>query len=492
MFMKKSIKTLTKKATSIANGNYLEEMNANEYRYSLSNIALAVEDLQKQLRSHIFEMQVVSSQIDSSTTEISDVLTNQKHLSEQIFINSENLSHANRINFEKVSESVQVANKMAYNTQALNESVQTLLDSSVNSKSIIAIQLDSIVKIIDIIENISETSKASLSYINKLFSSTTKISEILKTVQSFYDQTNLLSLNASIESARAGEAGAGFSVVANQIRTLAQSSSQSVEQISAIIEEIDYDIHNVIDHSKLTQSSVATAVENTTTIQSGLKKIDDTYSIVDNHINNMRTTLDANLNLFSQLNTTISESSESSQIVATEIENIHSHIQALYARTTNISKLEVNLKDTSKSLHALTNKVQLDLLSDAKKRIEKQVSNISHILSQLIDKNPVLKSIDTPSHKKILDLIISESEQIEAIWTNDNKGNFIYSYPPAGIANATVRDWFNESMKGTTYVSNIYISAISKSPCMTISLPIYNSSRQVIGVIGADIGIHYQ
>jgi methyl-accepting chemotaxis protein len=89
-------------------------------------------------------------------------------------------------------------------------------------------------------------------------------------------------------------------------------------------------------------------------------------------------------------------------------------------------------------------------------------------------------------------MVISESDQIEAIWTNDNKGNFIYSNPPAGIANATVRDWFNESMKGTTYVSNIYISAISKSPCMTISLPIYNTSRQVIGVIGADIGIHYQ
>lgn len=492
MFARKSIKTLTKKATSIANGNYLEEMNATEYRYSLSSIALAVEDLQKQLRSHIFEMQVVSSQIDSSTTEISDVLSNQKNLSEQIFINSENLSKANQINAEKVAESVQVANEMANNTEALNQSVQTLLDSSETSKSIITSQLDSIVKIIDIIENISETSKASMAYINKLFGSTTKISEILKTVQAFYDQTNLLSLNASIESARAGEAGAGFSVVANQIRTLAQNSSQSVDQISAIIKEIDTDIHNVIDQSKLTQSSVATAVENTTTIQDGLKKIDETYSMVDNHINNMRRNLDANLSLFGQLNTTIGESSEASQIVATEIENINAHIQTLYKRTTNISKLEVNLKDTSKSLHALTNKVHIDLLNDAKKRIEKQVSTISHKLSQLIDKNPVLKSIDTPSHKKLLDMVIDDSDQIEAIWTNDNKGNFIYSNPPAGIANATVRDWFNESMKGTTYVSNIYISAISKSPCMTISLPIYNTSRQVIGVIGADIGIHYQ
>ncbi|PKM49052.1 MAG: hypothetical protein CVV02_17750 [Firmicutes bacterium HGW-Firmicutes-7] len=489
--MKKSIKALTEKTTSIASGNYFEEMKPHEYRLNLSTIASSFEDLQKQILSHIFEMQVVSSQIDSSTKEISSVLINQKELSEQIFESSENLMLANERSYANVSESVSISKEMAENTEALQQYARTLQTSSTHSKEIISSQLDSIVKIIELIENISITSQASMTYINKLFGSTTKISEILKTVQHFYKQTQLLSLNASIESARAGEAGAGFSVVANQIRTLAQNSSHSVDQISAIIGEIDYDINNVIEQSNLTQTSVSTAVENTTIIQQGLKKIDETYSDVDEHIHGMRKKIDANLKLFDTLNSTISESSTSSSLVATEIERITSHINTLYEKTNNISKLEVNLKDTSRSLHALTGKIQIDLLSDATDKIKKQVSDLIEQLDDLLKDNTCLKSVDIKSHKKILDLVLSSSKQIEAIWTNDLRGNFIYSNPPAGITNATVRNWFNESIKGTTYVSDIYISAISKHSCITISLPIYDTSKKIIGVIGADIGIHY-
>ncbi|MDF2821132.1 MAG: uncharacterized protein K0R15_1573 [Clostridiales bacterium] len=489
--MKKSIKTLTKKAACIVNGNYFEEINPNQYRKSITGVASVVEDLQKQLRSHIFEMQVVSSQIDSSTDEIGEVLSNQKNLSEKIFKNSENLSQANLLSFKKVSESVNVSDEMGNNTKRLKQSIQTLLESSDLSKEIIHGQLNSIDKNIAIIENISESSKASIEYIDKLFNSTTKIAEILKTVQAFYAQTQLLSLNASIESARAGEAGAGFAVVANQIRTLAQNSSQSVNQISDIIEEIDFDINNVIEHAKLTQNNVATAVDNTTIIQDGLRKIDSTYSKVDIHIHEMREKLDANLELFNHLNSTIQESSGASQVVASEIDNINSHIQTLHGKTSQITKLEVDLKDTSRSLRGLTNKVQVDLLSEAKRKIEKQVSEVTQKLSNLIQKEWELKSHDRLLHKKILDKAIAENEQIEAIWTNNETGDFIYSNPPAGIANATIRDWFNESRSGNVYVSKIYISAISKNPCITISLPIRNDSQQIIGVFGADIGINY-
>lgn len=490
-YMKKNMKSFRQKAASVANGNYFEEMNPQEFRSNLSDIATAFETLQKQILSHIFEMQVVSSQIDSSTKEISGVLANQKELSAQIFKNSENLTMANGRNNTTVTESVEISKEMALNTEALQKYAQTLQDSSTHSKKIISSQLDSIVKIIEIVENISTTSQASMGYINKLFSSTTKISEILKTVQAFYKQTQLLSLNASIESARAGEAGAGFSVVANQIRTLAQNSSHSVDQISAIIDEIDFDIHNVIEQSTLTQSNVSTAVENTTIIQEGLKKIEETYSDVDEHIHGMRKKIDANLNLFDTLNTTISESSISSDLVASEIESINDHIHTLYEKTNHISKLEVNLKDTSKSLHALTDKIQIDLLSEAKDKIKKQVSDLIEQLTNITKEHPNLKDNNTQTHRKTLDLVLSNSDQMEAIWTNDVVGNFIYSNPPAGIANATVRDWFNESMKGTPYVSNIYISAISKNPCITISLPIRDVSTKIIGVIGADIGIHY-
>ena len=66
-------------------------------------------------------------------------------------------------------------------------------------------------------------------------------------------------------------------------------------------------------------------------------------------------------------------------------------------------------------------------------------------------------------------------------------GAFIISLPPAGLANAASREWFQAAGKGQKYVSKVYISAISKHPCITVACPIKHEDGSLIGVLGADI-----
>lgn len=83
----------------------------------------------------------------------------------------------------------------------------------------------------DISKNLSNTSKKSVAQINET-------DNILKMIENISNKTNLLGLNASIEAARAGKEGLGFSVVAEEIRKLSIDSSESVQQIEKILKDI--------------------------------------------------------------------------------------------------------------------------------------------------------------------------------------------------------------------------------------------------------------
>ena len=84
----------------------------------------------------------------------------------------------------------------------------------------------------------------STSTVNALVSKLESVNSITDSISDIAKQTNLLSLNAAIEAARAGEAGKGFSVVAGEVKKLADNSKLAVQSITSILEEIKVDIFN--------------------------------------------------------------------------------------------------------------------------------------------------------------------------------------------------------------------------------------------------------
>lgn len=121
------------------------------------------------------------------------------------------------------------------------------------------------------VQKISETNSAIQNSIQKTNNNAKKTDEVIGFIGGIAKQTNLLGLNAAIESSRAGEFGKGFSIVANEIRKLSQSTKESTNQINDILNSIQNSINEIYirfnDSNSLLENQSSGLEEITATVQ---------------------------------------------------------------------------------------------------------------------------------------------------------------------------------------------------------------------------------
>lgn len=185
-------------------------------------------------------------------------------------------------------------------------------------------------------ENIEGSIQELKETVEMVGSSTVEINEIIKLIGNIAGQTNLLALNASIEAARAGEHGRGFSVVADEIRQLAETSTNAVKKIGALVADINKQVEKAIIK---THENVEEIGNNTSLINNASKTFDDifenvtnTSSIIKNIIENINRVDDIACNMAA----IIEEQSASAQEILATSENLTSNSSKVTDGSSNI------------------------------------------------------------------------------------------------------------------------------------------------------------
>jgi twitching motility protein PilJ len=205
----------------------------------------------------IEELRTLVKGINSATDQVTKATQETQSISNRLFEASQRQNREIQQASNSVLQMAQSISEVAQTASASAKVAQQSLAAAEKGGHAVKNQIDGMN---DIRKQIQDTSKR----IKRLGESSLEIGEIVELISDITEQTNVLALNAAIQAASAGEAGRGFTVVAEEVQRLAERSAEATKQIDAIVKTIQAD----------TQDAVAAMEKSTVGVVEGAKLSD--------------------------------------------------------------------------------------------------------------------------------------------------------------------------------------------------------------------------
>ncbi len=243
----------------------------------IDGMLLSVQDEKELQKKMVEEMLETASIVKKGAVSLTDIIHEVGGSASAVNDSMEDISTQTA----STTEAIQEQNRM---TQSIQEAIAKTLTQSQNTVQTAMNTEETIEKSIAIIDElrghsagIAKTNEDVIASMERLQSKTEEVKGIAGMIIDISNQTNLLSLNASIESARAGALGRGFAVVAEEIRKLSEETRKSTENITNIIEELS---QNAQEATKIVKGSI----EATEKQGSLIEETANSYQIIDEDV----------------------------------------------------------------------------------------------------------------------------------------------------------------------------------------------------------------
>jgi len=285
------VKEMASVSSSIASGQLNVVVQPRSARDTMANALLQmlhglrelvrkVRDSASQVASGATQMAAASNETAKVSNDAASAIDEVTSTMHEMSINVQNVVKSTQMQSSSVAETSASVDEMVASINRVADTARTLLEICQRSRDEVHTGIQTMEKATRGLTRTSSSIQSSAQIIDILGHRANEIGKIIEVIDDLAEQTNLLALNAAIEAARAGEHGLGFAVVAEEVRKLAEKSTQSTQEISDLIQGIQKEAREAVENMEKSTSMVQEGLDLGGELSSALGKISDVVSEV--------------------------------------------------------------------------------------------------------------------------------------------------------------------------------------------------------------------
>lgn len=320
------LNTAIRAASTIAKGNLKDPVAVTTDNDEFSKLLKALETMRTSWQSLVADIKI---KINDATKQISEIKDNTDRIDE-----------SSKTALNKSVTVAAAANEMYATTADIARNCETSSSQANATKENNHLCVEQISQTIEAIRAQVKKSGDDMVKVNELAEETDKIGLIVQTIDDIAAQTNLLALNAAIEAARAGEAGKGFAVVADEVRALAQRTSTSTSKIESMVSKIQSD-------AKEANDSMTVSVDN-------MKELELKAGSVEGLLQEITNDIDSMTDQITQISAASTQQTTATGEISANMQSINDALQTISA---DLDHTDIEVNNTVKELNLLLDKV---------------------------------------------------------------------------------------------------------------------------------------
>jgi len=307
------------------------------------------------VRSLIQEVKNAGDMVAGTSRELSRICEQTEQLSGEVTRQIEGIAEGAESQMRSAEESARAVNEMALGMQHIAESSSEMNELAQSAHMEAVSGNEAVQSAVRQIEAVRNTVEGSAAFIRKLDERSREIGKIVEMITEIADQTNLLSLNASIEAARAGKHGRGFAVVADEVRKLAQQSRESADQIQVLIRNIRNDVKQAVESMDRGTREVQEGV-------SVVKKAGEAFGKISASVERVSTNIEGVTAVVEELSASTEEvaasADESARIAKTASDNTQKAASATREQLASIGRISASAGELNQMAQNLQAAIQ--------------------------------------------------------------------------------------------------------------------------------------